>query len=288
MKWYRAVAFVLTGCISVTTLKAQKCNFFSKSAYIESYQLEVTYDKTTNLVFPAAIISVDKGSQDILVQKATGVENILRVKADVKDFAETNLSVITSDGNLHSFIVVYVEKPAYLNINVSNISQINLTLQPVEKKEIIYTKPGANTAELAKYSDSVLNKGSNIHSIRNENSEVSIAMKGLYIKEDLLFCKLRFKNNSAINYDIDQYHFYVRDKKQSKRTASQEVEIFPVYISGDTSLIRCQSKPSWVVTLPKFTVPDGKYLAVEIIEKNGGRNLFMKVKNRHIMKARTI
>ena len=95
MKWCRVIAFVLTVYISINTLKAQKCNVFSKSAYIESYQLEVTYDKTTNLVFPSAIISVDKGSEDILVQKATGVENILRVKAGVKDFAETNLSYCT-------------------------------------------------------------------------------------------------------------------------------------------------------------------------------------------------
>src|SRR5436190_24357257 len=110
-----------------------------------------------------------------------------------------------------------------------------------------------NTAELATFSDSVLNKGSNIHSIHSENSEVSVALKGLYIKEDLLFCKLHFKNNSDINFDIDQYHFYIRDKKKSKRTASQEIEIFPMYISGDTSTIRGQSKQSWAVTLPKFT-----------------------------------
>ncbi|MEO8172835.1 MAG: DUF4138 domain-containing protein, partial [Sediminibacterium sp.] len=71
---------------------------FNKASYIEPYRLEITANKTTNLVFPASILSIDRGSQDVIVQKAAGVENILRVKADTKAFAETNLSIITSDG----------------------------------------------------------------------------------------------------------------------------------------------------------------------------------------------
>jgi hypothetical protein len=44
----------------------------------------------------------------------------------------------------------------------------------------------------------------------------------------------------------------------------------------------------WVIALPKFTIPDGKYLSIQIMEKNGGRNLFLKVRNRKIMKAESI
>jgi hypothetical protein len=40
-----------------------------------------------------------------------------------------------------------------------------------------------------------------------------------------------------------------------------------------------------VVALDKFTIPDAKYLAIEIGEKSGGRNLLMKVSNRKIIKA---
>ena len=46
-----------------------------------------------------------------------------------------------------------------------------------------------------------------MRSIHTENSKVSIALNGLYIHEDVLFCRLSFKNSSNINYDIDQFSF---------------------------------------------------------------------------------
>src|SRR6476659_3602301 len=122
MKWYRLFSIVLITCTSLS-VSSQTTNIFSKSSYIESYKLEVTYYKTTNLIFPAAITSVDRGSQDILVQRATNVENILRIKADVKYFTETSLSVITADGKFYSFVVDYADQPAYLNINVNKVSK---------------------------------------------------------------------------------------------------------------------------------------------------------------------
>ena len=42
------------------------------------------------------------GSTDIIAGKADGVENVVRVKAAVRDFpGETNFSVITGDGSFH-------------------------------------------------------------------------------------------------------------------------------------------------------------------------------------------
>ena len=86
---------------------------------IVPYRLEVTFSKTVHLIFPSAIKYVDLGSSDIIAGKADGVENVVRVKAAVEGFSEeTNFSVITSDGTFYSFIVVYADQPALLNINM--------------------------------------------------------------------------------------------------------------------------------------------------------------------------
>ena len=50
------------------------------------YGLDVTFDKTVHLIFPSAIRYVDLGSQNIIAGKAEDAENVLRVKASVKDF----------------------------------------------------------------------------------------------------------------------------------------------------------------------------------------------------------
>lgn len=58
---------------------------------------------------------VDLGSFDIIADKATGAENVVRIKAAVKGFeGETNFSVITADGCFYSFNVVYKDEPAQL------------------------------------------------------------------------------------------------------------------------------------------------------------------------------
>jgi conjugative transposon TraN protein len=108
---------------------------------------------------------------------------------------------------------------------------------------------------------------------------------GIYIKEDIIYYQLDLQNQSPIDYEINLLRFYIRDKKQAKRTAIQEAEITPLYVAGNVSLVKANSRNSIVVALNRFTIPDAKYLAIEIGEKNGGRNLLMKVNNRKIIKA---
>ena len=67
------------------------------------YGLEVTFEKTVHLIFPAAIRYVDLGSQNIIAGKADDAENVLRVKAAVREFEETNMSVICEDGSFYAF-----------------------------------------------------------------------------------------------------------------------------------------------------------------------------------------
>lgn len=58
------------------------------------YGLEITFEKTVHLIFPAPIRYVDLGSSNIIAGQADDVENVLRVKAAVRNFeTECNLSV---------------------------------------------------------------------------------------------------------------------------------------------------------------------------------------------------
>ena len=286
MNWYRGIATVLMGTISFN-LFGQMSISFSKSWYIVPYRLDVSFNKTTNLVFPLPITSIDRGSQDIIVEKAVGVENILRVKADVKTFEETNLSVITNDGKLYSFLVSYNNNPTYLNVNLTNVAPIN-TSASLQKEEGAIPSAVMTEQSLKTYSQKAISEKSNIHWVDNEASGMSLALTGFYVKANIMFCKLRIENDSQINYDIEQFRLYIRDKTQSKRTATQEIEIHPLHILGDTSVIRGISKDTLVIAVPKFTIPDGKYMVIEIMERNGGRHLALRVKNRHVVKAKSL
>jgi conjugative transposon TraN protein len=286
MKWYRVIATALILSSSINIL-GQPSIPFSRSSFIVPFKLDVTCNKTTNLVFPSSITSVDKGSRDIMVEKAAGVENIIRVKADVINFEETNLSVITNDGKLYSFLVSYNNNPSYLNINITNVSSSSTTSM-LNKNDEATQAMVMNEQSLKIFSERAICQRSIIHSVHDAASFMHLALTGFYVKDNTMFCKLRIENYSQINYDIDQFRIYIRDKKQSKRTATQEIEIEPLYVMGNNSTIKGKAKETIVIAVPKFTIPDGKYLAIEVMESNGGRHLALRVKNRHVMKAREL
>src|ERR1700754_4445378 len=101
-------------CISYIS-NAQQTELASLT--INSDTISVGYYKTTNLIFPYAIKSVDRGSGDLLVQKAKGVDNILQLKAGKENFEQTNLSLVTGDGKFYSFIIDFAPQPSVLNLS---------------------------------------------------------------------------------------------------------------------------------------------------------------------------
>lgn len=246
---------------------------------IKAVPVYITATKTTNIIFPQAIISVDRGSRYILAQKAKGVENILQVKAARDSFPETNLSVITADGKLNSFVVNYSSQPQTLNVSIA---------ENTVKNSITFSEANYNKAEVTRYAKTALNaevKGSVTH---DREAGISVFVRSFFIHNDVIYCRLEIDNRTNIGYDIGQLRFFIRDKQKAKRTATQEIEVTPVHVENNTSTIKANSTQSIVFALPKFTIPDKKYLAIQLMEKNGGRHLEVHIKNRKLVRARLL
>jgi len=247
---------------------------------IPSRELQITYAKTTNIVFPYAIKSVDRGSKDVLVQKAGGIENILQLKAAKQDFEETNLTVVTADGRLYSFTVNYADSPTLLNLSLATENQTNGTIKFVS--EII------NAAEVRLDVGVIANSDRKTTRKRDWKFGITLLLDGLFIRDNIIYYRLRLKNDTHLGFDVDQLRFFIRDQKKAKRTASQEIEIKPVYVEGNIDRISGKTQQVVVFALPKFTIPDKKYLAIQLMEKNGGRHLDLKVQNKTIVRVKPV
>lgn len=245
-------------------------------------ELEITYNKTTSVVFPALIKSVDRGSRDILAQKAKGVENILQLKAARHGFPQTNLTVITSDGSIHQFNVGYVKEPSSLVVNI-DVDQEETTGTP----KLIFQTDMTET-EMENHASKIVNTKRSIRFVSESKYKVGLSLRGIYIKDNVIFYHFRIDNQSNINYDVDFLRFYIQDRQKVKRTASQEVDVKPIYVFGDAKKIRGRTSEDVVYALEKFTIPDAKRLHIEMFEKNGGRNLELSIRNKTIVKAKLI
>lgn len=248
---------------------AQKfINTSNRVKIIHPYSLTISCSKTANIIFPYAIISVDRGSKDLLVQKAEGVQNILQIKAAKQNFLQTNLTVITADGKLNSFIVDYAENPDVLNFSFG--------ANECKDSSFILLET-VNQAEVQKYVTLASVSKNKAGDIKDKRFGICIRLNGLFVHDDVLYLRIGIANRTNINYDIDQLRFYIRDKKKVKRTSSQEIEIKPLYTEGYCSLVAGQTERNFVYAFTKFTIPNKKFLAVELMEKNGGRHMKLAV-----------
>lgn len=241
----------------------------------EFKNLQIGYSKTTSIVFPYAIKSIDKGSPDVLMQKAKGVENILLVKAAKENFNQTNLTVVTADNRLYVFVLNYDESCPDLNIKADNTAVVS--------GNILFSMENDNQKKIEQYAGLALSKKKKLEGLKRSRFEMKLDVTGIFIHQDVLYFRLVLGNNSKINYEIDQLRFFIRDRKKSKRTASQEIEVIPLYSTSASSVIPDKSEVNIVYAVSKFTIPEKKYLTIQLIEKNGGRHIEIDVKNNDLI-----
>lgn len=233
--------------------------------------VQLSYSKTTSIVFPYAVKSVDRGSQEILVQKAKGVENILLLKAGRQNFTQTNLTVVTADGKLYGFVLNFDELCPTLNLIAGKVSS--------DDNEVLFSSENKNQKEIEQYSLLALSRKKKVAGLKTNRFSIDLQVTGIFIHQDVMYFRVLLGNNSRINYDIDQLRFFIRDQKKSKRTASQEIEIAPILTSSTISKISDHSELLLVFAIPKFTIPEKKHFTLQLNEKNGGRHVELNLKN---------
>ena len=259
---------------------------------IPPYALEVTFYKTVHIIFPSAIKYVDLGSADIIAGKADGSENVLRVKAALRDFSrETNLAVITEDGSYYTYNVKYADEPAKLNIEMKDFLHDGEAVnRPNNSQEVYLKELGSESPLLVRLIMKSIHKDDKrlVKHIGCKRFGIQYLLKGIYTHNGLLYFHTELKNSSNVPFTVDFVSFKVVDRKVAKRTAIQEQVIVPLRAYNYVTEIGGKSRERTVFTLPKFTLPDDKQLVVEINEQNGGRHQQFTVTNAELVRAKVI
>ena len=262
------------------------------SQMIPPHGLEITYDKTVHVIFPSPVRYVDLGSTDLIAGKADGAENVIRVKATTKNFRqETNMSVITEDGNFYSFNVKYADEPLLLNVEMCDFIHDGETVnRPNNAMEIYLTELDNESPRLVRLiMKSVYERDKRrIRHIGCKRFGVQFLLKGLYSHGGLLYFHTQIKNTSHVPFDVDFVTFKIADKKLVKRTAMQEQVIYPLRACNYVTRVDGKASERTVFALPKFTIPEDKKLVVEMYEKQGGRHQMFEVDNEDLVRAEPV
>ena len=272
-------------------------------AEIRPLRIEAGFTKTVHILFPSPVTYIDIGSMDIIAGKADGAENVVRVKAAVRNFAaETNLTVITEDGGFFTFDVHYAENPA--------VSTLNLTVQepqPESMKKpaaVGYPQPTAPASEgrvllrevgrekpatiKRMLSDIYRQNRTDVKGIRTKKYGIEVEVLGIYVFNDVIYIHSCISNDTNISFEVDARHFIVADRNLTKRTAQQQSTLEVLRVCNDPAVVRGHQRQRTVFALPKLTISDDKVLLLEIIEKNGARHQTVEIPAEELLEAKLL
>ena len=270
---------------------------------IRPLRIEAGFTKTVHILFPSPVTYIDIGSMDIIAGKADGAENVVRVKAAVRNFAaETNLTVITEDGGFFTFDVYYAENPA--------VSTVNLTVQepqtkgvkeptaagdplspaPVTKSRVLLREVGREKPATVKrmLSDIYRQNRTDVKGIRTKKYGIVVEVLGIYVSNDVIYIHTCMYNDTNISFEMDSRHFIVADRKLAKRTAQQQTTLEILRVCNDPAVVRGHQRQRTVFALPKLTIPDDKVLLLEIVEKNGARHQTVEIAAKELLDAKLL
>lgn len=286
LKTFWAIALLIGSAVSSFAQDSEKTPL--ALGRIEPYQMEVTYDKTSHLIFPTAIRYVDLGSEYLIAEKAEDAENVLRVKASVKEFEpETNFSVITNDGRFYSFNIHYSSCPETLSYDLQTMQK---SVDKMGGSDVLFEELGNTAPSLAGLLlETIYKKDKRIvKHIGAESFGIRFTLKGIYIHSGKYYFHTQLANRTNVPFGIDFMSFKVVDKKLAKRTVVQEKVIIPLRIYKALDEIGGTTAEQNVFLLDQFTISDDKVLLIEIFERNGGRHQTLQVENLDLIKARLI
>lgn len=259
--------------------------------------IEVGFTKTVHILFPAPVTYIDIGSMAIIAGKADGAENVVRVKAAVRDFAEeTNLTVITEDGGFYTFDARYAENPSTSTIEIaaaeSPAPQPASASAPARADEgrVLLREVGRERPATMKrvLSDIYRQNRADVKGIHTRKYGVEIEVRGIYVHNDVIYLHVQIANNTNISFEVDYRRFVVADRKAAKRTAQQQRIIEPLRVCNDPSIVRGHQRQRIVFTLPKLTLEEDKILLLEIAEKDGARHQCLEISSKELLGAKAL
>ncbi|MCM4156175.1 DUF4138 domain-containing protein [Gramella sp. AN32] len=206
---------------------------------------------------------------------------------------ESNLLFISNSGSIFSYIVKYSEELQNLNYFIEksgSIGNVNRVVAKPENVEIetdsplnTQIKPSLNDRlYFQKFSSYLLNKNIKSGMLRKRNEKVVIKLENIVFHKEHLYFVMEIQNRSAIDYEVNFLKVSVKTRKNEKRKSMQNLVLDPIFKYDMPNKIGVGESARFVYVMPKFSIADDKLVILDLNEKNGERNMKLKIKQRFI------
>jgi len=197
----------------------------------------------------------------------------------------SNLLVINTNGSIFSYIVSYREQLEKLNYFVPQSESIGF-----EQPKFTERSDSTNVANLfmdktfyyERFCSYLLTRKQKIGSIHKRKNGIVLSLENIVFDKEELYFVIKIENKSSLDYDLNFLDISTQTRKQGKKKSLQRISQFPNFKYGVPTKVAENQIKRMVYVLPKFSLSNDKMVVLELNEKNGERNLKLKVSNKYI------
>ncbi|SHG25362.1 protein of unknown function [Salegentibacter echinorum] len=252
-----------------------------------SFRLDTIYtndQKNVALFFPEPIRQGITGSENFVFtynREKGQYFGLLQAKPG----KESNLLVVGKNGTVFSYIVTYKKKLDRLNYFIptsksfGNEKPIALDSTIVIEREV---KTDNSTYYYNKFCSYLVDRKQRIGRLKKRNEGIVLSIENIVFDKKELYFVIQIENKSSLDYDLNFLKLSVETRKKGKKKSLQRLYQEPVFNYNLPSKVKENETVKLVYVLPKFSISNDRRAVLELNEKNGERNLKLKISHRFI------
>ncbi len=198
---------------------------------------------------------------------------------------ESNLLVVNRDGTVFSYILQYKAQLSKLNYFIPRTSSIGNERQFVNDSipsESSTYSIGDKMHYYQKFCKYLLDRKQRIGRIKKRNEGIVLSVENIVFDKEELYFVIQIENKSSLDYDLNFLNLSIETRQKGKRKSLQRLYQEPFYKHNIPSKIAEGKIIRFVYVLPKFSLSNDRRAILELNEKDGERNIQLKISHRFI------
>lgn len=204
---------------------------------------------------------------------------------------ESNLLVISNSGMVFSYILSYSDQLEHLNYFITASGSIGKETPEFPAKALPDTDPikeksnKTNPEKFSYYkyfSSYLLRSKQRIGNIRKRKEGIELRVENIVFNKYELYFIINLKNRSSIDYELSFLNISVETRKKGKRKSLQKLRQQPLFEYQVPGKVLKGKTSRFVIVLPKFSIAGDKVVVIDLNEKNGERDVKLKIKKKFI------
>lgn len=191
---------------------------------------------------------------------------------------QSNLLVITNDGQAYSYFLKYRAQISKLNYFVSKKESIGNEKPNPETRHVLndtVLKKTDSTVYFERFSEFVLKSRLSSMATKRKKGMRLRLLKVVYSRSEV-YVALEIKNKSGIDFAMDYLNISIINENKKRKSSPQKLKQDVIYKHDFPKLILNNSSRRFVCVLPKFVLGDDEKLFIEVRELKGSRHLELK------------